>query len=439
MCLFKIHHSTPIPKSVTEHLANIDHSLANIDHSLANIAKENQEEEYTKYSNLISIISTTLTLLGILGTIFGAFLLYSYLKDIEALHFFPQSISSTSLFGFFIVYFLINVFVYIVIILPSIIIYINTNNKKTSNESYRKKIAFGYSLPMLVSLLFFLSFYFCEFDIKHASLLFFLIIIIVSLVTLYLVWDALKGENKKVSCQKVIEVLLYVIFIGFYSFLIIALINKDQDDFIYFFYAIGIFFLSLFSNFLSAKNIKNNNTNFKTLIIDKFLLLVLSTLIVPFFIYQACEAYNEYFNQKVKTAYSYRVMQAFGYADKSDKIYFIEQQFVEREIKAEPINIYKNVNIDNITITNSYKAYCGRIYWRSNDITVFKRNNDDNYKKIPDNKIFESQNSDFYCTKEGVISRKTSITSVVYYITNGVRKITEKDKNEQILPNIFTH
>ncbi len=205
MCLFKIRHSTTIPESVTKHLGNIDHSLANI-------AKENREEEYTKHSNLISI---GFTLLISSGTMFGAFILYSYLRDIEALSIFPSSLSNASLFGFSIIYLLINVFIYILIVLPSLIIYRNVH-KEISKKPIM--ISIGYTIPMFVSLTFFLIFYIFEFNVKYATLTLLCVIICACLITLCFVWNTLKKENNKIDYQKLIETFSYIIFISFYSF-----------------------------------------------------------------------------------------------------------------------------------------------------------------------------------------------------------------------------
>ncbi|WGE83280.1 hypothetical protein [Actinobacillus equuli] len=400
MCFFKMRSYPHISESITKHLGNIDHSLADI-------AKENREEEYTKYSNLISIISTAFTLLGIFGTIFGAFILYSYLKDIEALNIFPQSISNTNLFGFAITYFLINIFIYILSILPSLIIYRNINNITTININ---KIAFNYSIPMLVSLAFFLIFYFLEFNVTWANNLFLGITIIIPLITLCLVWDTLKNENGKINIQKISETFFYFIFISLYSFLIITSMNKGQDDFLYYFYATIIFLSTIFSNYLTAQNIRNNKTSFRKIISDHFVLLIFSIIVIPSLVYQSSEVYNEYFNQKVKTAFSYRIMQAFGYADRNDKIYFIDQDFISREIKSNPQYLYKD------TIKDTYKAYCGRIYWKTDTTTVFKKYDDESYKKIPNDKIFESQNTDFYCIGSELTKKEDLVISIINFI-----------------------
>lgn len=392
MCLFKIRHSTTIPESVTKHLGNIDHSLANI-------AKENREEEYTKHSNLISI---GFTLLISSGTMFGAFILYSYLRDIEALSIFPSSLSNASLFGFSIIYLLINVFIYILIVLPSLIIYRNVH-KEISKKPIM--ISIGYTIPMFVSLTFFLIFYIFEFNVKYATLTLLCVIICACLITLCFVWNTLKKENNKIDYQKLIETFSYIIFISFYSFLIITSINKGQDDFFYFSYAIIILFFTFLSNYLAVQGIKNQKTYFRKIAADNFILLTFSIIIIPTLIYQVSEIYNEFSDKKIKTTYSYKIMQVLGYADKNDKIYFIDEEFIEQEIKANPMKIYENVSMDNATIKNTYKAYCGRSYWKSSDTTVFKQNGDDSYKKIPNNKIFESQNTNFYC-EDGAILKK---------------------------------
>ncbi|AWI50327.1 hypothetical protein AM202_05814 [Actinobacillus minor 202] len=93
-------------------------------------------------------------------------------------------------------------------------------------------------------------------------------------------------------------------------------------------------------------------------------------------------------------------LRSIGIIDNNSKTYFIEKTFIQKSLK----NTHSLTNTKP-TNTEQYKAYCGKIYWKSNTEVVFKQMNDNEYIRIPKDKVYEFQGKHILCEIDFLITK----------------------------------
>lgn len=93
-------------------------------------------------------------------------------------------------------------------------------------------------------------------------------------------------------------------------------------------------------------------------------------------------------------------LRTIGIIDNNSKTYFIEKEFIQKSLENTHI-----LTVTKPTKIESYKAYCGKIYWKSNTKVVFKKMNDNEYIRIPKDKIYEFQGKHILCEIDFLITK----------------------------------
>lgn len=117
---------------------------------------------------------------------------------------------------------------------------------------------------------------------------------------------------------------------------------------------------------------------------------------------------------KLETIYSDRIMQAFGLQDRREKIYYIEENFIKTNIESKELIINVRKQKFNLqTEDNKYRAFCGKIYWNTGNVIVFKNYDSDNFIQIPAHKIFEYQGDNFNCNLVKAKDTQARISKII--------------------------
>ena len=107
-------------------------------------------------------------------------------------------------------------------------------------------------------------------------------------------------------------------------------------------------------------------------------------------------------------------MQAFGLQDRKEKIYYIEEHFIKTNIESKELIINVRKQKFNLqTEDNKYRAFCGKIYWNTGNVIVFKNYDSDNFIQIPAYKIFEYQGDNFNCNLVKAKDTQARISKII--------------------------
>lgn len=200
-----------------------------------------------------------------------------------------------------------------------------------------------------------------------------------------------------------------------YFFLLYS-IRQSIDFFEYICFTVSIFLISPFIIIIFYGNINNLTIEKMALLYSIFMgfsfflnsiylldvkkhkrvpvwFYLLSSVTVIFFVYASPFESSEI--DIVKNS-----LRSIGIIDNNSKTYFIEKTFIQKSLKnTHTITDTKLANIEQ------YKAYCGKVYWKSNTEVVFKRINDNEYIRIPKDKVYEFQGKHILCEIDFLITK----------------------------------
>ena len=382
MCFFKKHYEKKdILYRINSTLEKINDSIAN--HKTSVNAEENN---YTKEYNLTYI---TLTYSLLFGSFLGIIVLYVYLKNINSITLLNQSIASINTIWFIVIFLFMNSFVFLVSYAPTYLIIKNNIKERL----------WIYSIPAFTPFLYIIVFGISIFlkaedsFIRNQSIILSAILLLLLLITFFSI--RYKSHCKNGHISDYFEIVIYFILSSFYSFLFVLGYNLGEHDFFYIIYSISLPILVILHSYLTSKI---NAKDIKTLFQSGLLLFITSTILLPFFIFSLTQIINQLGLMKLETIYSDKIMQVFGLQDKKEKIYYIEENFIKTNIESKELIINVRKQKFNLqTEDNKYRAFCGKIYWNTGNVIVFKNYDSDNFIQIPAQKIFEYQGDSFNC------------------------------------------
>lgn len=398
MCFFKKHYEKKdILYRINSMLEKINDSIAN--HKTSVNAEENN---YTKEYNLTYI---TLTYSLLFGSFLGIIVLYVYLKNINSITLLNQSIASINTIWFIVIFLFMNSFVFLVSYAPTYLIIKNNIKERL----------WIYSIPAFTPFLYIIVFGISIFlkaedsFIRNQSIILSAILLLLLLITFFSIRDKSHCKNGHIS--DCFEIVIYFILSSFYSFLFVLGYNLGEHDFFYIIYSISLPILVILHSYLTSKI---NAKDIKTLFQSGLLLFITSTILLPFFIFSLTQIINQLGLMKLETIYSDKIMQVFGLQDKKEKIYYIEENFIKTNIESKELIINVRKQKFNLQIEdNKYRAFCGKIYWNTGNVIVFKNYDSDNFIQIPAQKIFEYQGDSFNCNLVKAKDTQARISKII--------------------------
>lgn len=398
MCFFKKHYEKKdILYRINSTLEKINDSIAN--HKTSVNAEENN---YTKEYNLTYI---TLTYSLLFGSFLGIIVLYVYLKNINSITLLNQSIASINTIWFIVIFLFMNSFVFLVSYAPTYLIIKNNIKERL----------WIYSIPAFTPFLYIIVFGISIFlkaedsFIRNQSIILSAILLLLLLITFFSIRDKSHCKNGHIS--DCFEIVIYFILSSFYSFLFVLGYNLGEHDFFYIIYSISLPILVILHSYLTSKI---NAKDIKTLFQSGLLLFITSTILLPFFIFSLTQIINQLGLMKLETIYSDKIMQVFGLQDKKEKIYYIEENFIKTNIESKELIINVRKQKFNLQIEdNKYRAFCGKIYWNTGNVIVFKNYDSDNFIQIPAQKIFEYQGDSFNCNLVKAKDTQARISKII--------------------------
>lgn len=398
MCFFKKHYEKKdILYRINSTLEKINDSIAN--HKTSVNAEENN---YTKEYNLTYI---TLTYSLLFGSFLGIIVLYVYLKNINSITLLNQSIASINTIWFIVIFLFMNSFVFLVSYAPTYLIIKNNIKERL----------WIYSIPAFTPFLYIIVFGISIFlkaedsFIRNQSIILSAILLLLLLITFFSI--RYKSHCKNGHISDYFEIVIYFILSSFYSFLFVLGYNLGEHDFFYIIYSISLPMLVILHSYLTSKI---NAKDIKTLFQSGLLLFITSTILLPFFIFSLTQIINQLGLMKLETIYSDKIMQVFGLQDKKEKIYYIEENFIKTNIESKELIINVRKQKFNLqTEDNKYRAFCGKIYWNTGNVIVFKNYDSDNFIQIPAQKIFEYQGDSFNCNLVKAKDTQARISKII--------------------------
>lgn len=398
MCFFKKHYEKKdILYRINSTLEKINDSIAN--HKTSVNAEENN---YTKEYNLTYI---TLTYSLLFGSFLGIIVLYVYLKNINSITLLNQSIASINTIWFIVIFLFMNSFVFLVSYAPTYLIIKNNIKERL----------WIYSIPAFTPFLYIIVFGISIFlkaedsFIRNQSIILSAILLLLLLITFFSI--RYKSHCKNGHISDYFEIVIYFILSSFYSFLFVLGYNLGEHDFFYIIYSISLPILVILHSYLTSKI---NAKDIKTLFQSGLLLFITSTILLPFFIFSLTQIINQLGLMKLETIYSDKIMQVFGLQDKKEKIYYIEENFIKTNIESKELIINVRKQKFNLqTEDNKYRAFCGKIYWNTGNVIVFKNYDSDNFIQIPAQKIFEYQGDSFNCNLVKAKDTQARISKII--------------------------
>ena len=398
MCFFKKHYEKKdILYRINSTLEKINDSIAN--HKTSVNAEENN---YTKEHNL-TYIAFTYSLF--FGSFLGMIVLYVYLKNINSIALLSQSIASINTIWFIVIFLFMNSFVFLVSYAPTYLIIKNNIKKRLWIYSIPAFTPFLYIIGFEISIFLKAEDYF----IRNQSIILSAILLLLLLITFFSI--RYKSHCKNGHISDCFEIVIYFILSSFYSFLFVLGYNLGEHDFFYIIYSILLPALVISHSYLTSKI---NTKDIKTLFQSGLLLFIASTILLPFFIFLLTQIINQLRLMKLETIYSDRIMQAFGLQDRREKIYYIEENFIKTNIESKELIINVRKQKFNLqTEDNKYRAFCGKIYWNTGNVIVFKNYDSDNFIQIPAHKIFEYQGDNFNCNLVKAKDTQARISKII--------------------------
>ena len=385
-------------------LYRINSTLEKINDSIAShkTSVNAEENNYTKEYNL-TYIALTYSLL--FGSFLGMIVLYVYLKNINSITLLNQSIASINTIWFIVIFLFMNSFVFLVSYAPTYLIIKNNIKKRL----------WIYSIPSFTPFLYIIGFEISiflkaeDFFIRNQSIILSAILLLLLLITFFSI--RCKSHCKNGHISDCFEIVIYFILSSFYSFLFVLGYNLGEHDFFYIIYSILLPVLVISHSYLTSKI---NAKDIKTLFQSGLLLFIASTILLPFFIFLLTQIINQLGLMKLETIYSDKIMQAFGLQDRKEKIYYIEENFIKTNIESKELIINVRKQKFNLqTEDNKYRAFCGKIYWNTGNVIVFKNYNSDNFIQIPAHKIFEYQGDSFNCNLVKAKDTQARISKII--------------------------
>lgn len=364
-------------------------------HNIKSLENPNaQGTKYTKTYNLVYIIIATGTPVLLF---LGAVMLLSYLNSINSTNLFIENISTLTFINLLSFYGLANIFTYIVIILPSLYIVMVHAEKPEKIRSERTLLCLSL-IPILFTPITLVVYYLVSLTSfeEYISDYIHIYILLYLMVYLFLSRKEWLEQNRKINFDRLFYVILFCAITISFSFLILTSDINNNEIIVYVINFVLFIMISIFFNKISIQEIKRKNGK-SLILIKQYLFGFLAFLILNPIIPDVINAFAFTKEKNIDYTYSYKTMKILGYADKKEKIYFINKNMIDSKIGAEP---FLEQKID--TKEKLYRPYCGKIYFRTNESVVFKlkdKNQKEDFKQIPKEDIFELQNMDYdYCS-----------------------------------------
>ncbi|QHB16805.1 hypothetical protein [Mannheimia pernigra] len=359
--------------------------------------KDTKDTKYTTTYNLVYIIIAIGTPLLLF---FGAIMLLLYLNSINSNNLFIENISTLTFINLVSFYGLTNIFTYIVIILPSLYI-ILVHTEKPEEIRNHKTLTYASLIPILftpITLIIFITPFgkYISNNIEAYFLAYFFIYLYFN----HKEW--LIKENRE-ACDRLFSriifdrlfySILFWLITSSFSFLILTSDINNNEMIVYIVNLFLFVIISLSFNITTIKEIRNGKNLIKNYLLGFMVFLILNPMIP-----EIVNAFKSEKKDSIDYTYTYKTMKAMGYADKKDKIYFISKNLIDSKIIAEPFLVQSSHEKEDI-----YKPYCGKIYFRTSEIIVFKlkdKTQKVDFKQIPRENIFELQErSNDYCRND---------------------------------------
>lgn len=408
MCFFKKFKNNCNKRTAQpeQELRKINETLIKIVDQQSEINNELKNKTYTKHYNLIYIFIS-------LGVVFSAalsyILIYHYLTQIKSINLFNESIKSQSLYILSFLFFVQHFILFIAAASPTLFLQLIASDNNIKLDRYTSIVPIMLCLiPFTISIK--LSAWNIElseslnFGLKNINLLpAFIIIIIVSIILLC----------KLNKYKKTILSVIFSFFILFSLASIYFLITSLNREY-YIANSLTFFLLSMPPLALYFLGVNSNDK------IDIFTNNIISFLFW-LFLYQVINETILLICKEKESEIAYdQIMITFGYQDKDDKVYYIEENFIKTALETKETLIkvenHKTRNSEEKYVSseyNEYSAHCGKIYWNTGDTVVFKREYGKKFIQIPANKIFEYQGRNITCDIVKIGEETKNITNIM--------------------------
>lgn len=435
-------------KDINKNLEDINSSLKKISKKIDNSQKPNRlhinnidknikrkdfQSTYTKEYNIIHIISAFITITFASATILGAIILFIYLKNIDSTNLLPKSLFGSNLAIFSIILILLNSITFIIAALPLLLIkkYEHTLNYlafplptcyvliliglSKLDETINQWLVFTL---LFITYLFLAQYKVSRTKINHQRLL-------QKIKRIYKINKSKAAIFRFIKpfilydIEKLFILSIYYILSLSYSTIFIVDYNQKSDDYIYIIYSailpLMVISSGYFSSIMTKKDPKASTIKFLSIV------FIMAEFLFPIIIFSTIQIINSFNKDSLESHNTDKIMIAFGYQDRKEKIYYIEENFIKTNINAKTltVKVEKHKIEDKRSEYNEYSARCGKIYWSTSDTVVFKQEKVFNEKyankfiQIPANQIFEYQGKDVNCDTIKIIEIKEKIADIM--------------------------